>query len=368
MSTQSPEITPRAPATAATPYEMSGRPVRFAVVGTGGMGSHHAQNLASMPEVELTWLVDVDLPRAEALAAKIGGKPTASMEEAFASNNVDAVLIALPTFLHSAATKLATSYGKHVFCEKPIARTSEDGQAMVDACDAAGVVFMVGHVVRFFPEYARIKEILDAGTLGRIATVRAARLSPPVMERSPWFADVEKNGGVVLDLMIHEIDTLRWYFGEAERVFAHGLSFLPIHTSRDYTMASIRFRSGEIAHVEASWAHAAFRTSIEIAGQYGIAKYSTEDSATLVLEPTVGIDWNASPGPRTPGRTYMRPTVEPPHLREIKHFVSCLRSGEPVLIDGIEATRTLTLANAVLESMRTGKPQFLNEDGSLVTE
>lgn len=364
MRTQSPEITPRAPATAA---EMSGRPVRFAVVGTGGMGSHHAQNLASMPEVELTWLVDVDLPRAEALAATIGGKPTASMDEAFAADDVDAVLIALPTFLHSAATKLAASYGKHVFCEKPIARTSADGQAMAEACDAAGVVFMVGHVVRFYPEYARIKEILDAGTLGRVATVRAARLSPPVMERSPWFADVEKNGGVVLDLMIHEIDTLRWYFGEAGRVFAHGLSFLPIHTSRDYTMASIRFRSGEIAHVEASWAHATFRTKIEIAGQYGIATYSSEDNATLVLEPTAGIDWNAIPVPRTPGRIYMRPTIEAPHYREVKHFVSCLRSGEPVLIDGVEATKTLTLANAVLESMRTGKPQFFDEDGALVT-
>ncbi len=331
------------------------------------MGSHHAHNLAAMPEVDLTWLVDVDLPRAEALAASIGGKPTASMEDAFAAEDVDAVLIALPTFLHREATELAARYGKHIFCEKPIARTSADGEAMVDACDAAGVVFMIGHVVRFFPENARIKDILDAGTLGRIATVRASRTNPPVMERSPWFADVEKNGGVVLDLMIHEIDTLRWYFGEAERVFAHGLSYLPIHTSRDYTMASIRFRSGEIAHVEASWAHATHRTSIEIAGQYGIARYSSEDSATLVLEPTAGIDWNASPGPRTPGLSYLRPTVAAPHLREIQHFVSCLRSGEPVLIDGAEATKTLTLANAVLESMRTGKPQFFDEDGTLAT-
>lgn len=364
MQTQSSEAPARTPA---SPDELKNRPVRFAVVGTGGMGSHHARNLAAMPEVDLTWLVDVDLPRAEKLAAAIGGKPTASMEEAFAAADVDAVLIAVPTFLHRDVTMLAAKHGKHVFCEKPIARSSEDGEAMVRACAEAGVTFMVGHVVRFYPEYVRMKEILDAGTLGQIATVRSARVGPPVMARSPWFADVEKNGGVVLDLMIHELDTLRWYFGEAERVFAHGLSYSPIHTKRDYTMAAIRFRNGVIAHVEASWAHGAFRTSIEIAGQYGIARYSTEESSTLVLEPTTGIDWEATPGPRIPGRVYTRPTEYPPHLRELRHFVSCLRFGEPVLVDGVEATRSLTLANAVLDSIRTGTPQFFNEDGTLGT-
>jgi len=349
----------------ASPAQLRDRPVRFAVVGTGGMGGHHARNLAAMPDVELTWLVDIDLPRAQALAAEIGGTPTASMEEAFAADNVDAVLIALPTFLHRDATVLAAQHGKHVFCEKPIARTVEDGEAMVAACEAAGVTFMVGHVVRFFPEYERMKEILDAGKLGRIATIRASRTNPPVMERSPWFADVEKNGGVVLDLMIHEIDTLRWLFGDVERVFAHGLSYLPIHEKRDYTMASIRFRSGAIAHVEASWAHSTHRTSIEVAGQYGLATYSSEQAATLIVEPTEGIDWNAPGGIRVPARHYLRPGVVAPHLKEVQHFVACLKTGEPVRVNGEEATKALAVANAVLDSMRTGVPVFFNEDGTV---
>ncbi|MGC4191421.1 MAG: Gfo/Idh/MocA family oxidoreductase [Thermomicrobiales bacterium] len=349
----------------ASPDDLHDRPVRFAVVGTGGMGGHHARNLAAMPDVDLTWLVDIDLPRAQALAAEIGGTPTASMEEAFAAENVDAVLIALPTFLHKDATVLAAQHGKHVFCEKPIARTVEDGEAMVAACDAAGVTFMVGHVVRFFPEYERMKEILDKGNLGRIATIRASRTNPPVMERSPWFADIEKNGGVVLDLMIHEIDTLRWLFGDVERVFAHGLSFLPVHEKRDYTMASIRFRSGAIAHVEASWAHSTHRTFIEVAGQYGLATYGSEDAATLIVEPTVGIDWNAPEGIKVPARQYLRPGVVAPHLKEVQHFVSCLKTGQPVRVNGEEATKALAVANAVLDSMRTGAPVFFNEDGTM---
>jgi len=349
----------------ATPDDLRDRPVRFAVVGTGGMGGHHARNLAAMPDVELSWLVDIDLPRAQALAAEIGGTPTASMEEAFADEALDAVLIALPTFLHKDATILAAQHGKHVFCEKPIARTAEEGAAMVAACQEAGVTFMVGHVVRFYPEYERLKEILDAGKLGRIATIRASRTNPPVMERSPWFADVEKNGGVVLDLMIHEIDTLRWLFGDVERVFAHGLSYLPIHEKRDYTMASLRFRSGAIGHVEASWAHSTHRTSIEVAGQYGLATYSSEQAATLVVEPTEGIDWNAPGGIRVPARHYLRPGVEAPHFKEVRHFVRCLKTGEPVRVDGLEATKALAVANAVLDSMRTGAPVVFNEDGTV---
>src|SRR5690606_13888639 len=138
--------------------------------------------------------------------------------------------------------------GKHVFCEKPIARTVDDAEAMTAACATAGVILQVGHVVRFYPEYERIKQVIDAGTIGQVAMVRTQRRIAPIMERSPWCADLEKNGGLIIDLMIHDIDTLRWYFGEAERVYAHGLSYTEWQQTRDVAMASIRFRNGTIAH------------------------------------------------------------------------------------------------------------------------
>jgi UDP-N-acetylglucosamine 3-dehydrogenase len=344
--------------------ELASRPVRFAVAGAGGMGGTHARNLAGSPEAEVTWVVDLDLPRAEGLVADIGGRATASLEEACAADNVDAVLVALPTAAHRIGVETAARHRKHVFCEKPIARTGEDAEAMVKACEDAGVTFMVGHVVRFFSEYMRIKEILDADTLGRIAMVRASRVNPPVMERSPWFADIEKNGGVVLDLMIHELDTVRWYFGEVERLYAHGLSYTEWHTKRDYSVASLRFRNGVIAHLEASFAHSSWRTSIEIAGQHGLLRHSGDDSATVTFEPTTNIDFTT--GVRS-APVRFRPTNQPPHLRELLHFIDCLRTGAPVSVDGREGAKALTLANAVLDSMRTGKPVFFNEDGTVKT-
>lgn len=348
----------------ATPNALSARPVRFALVGTGGMGSVHARLLTANPDAEVTWLVDLDTARAEALSADIGGRVTAEMDHAFAAADVDAVIIALPTHLHRAATERAASFGKHVLCEKPIARNEEDGRAMVDACERAGVMLMIGHVVRFFAESMKIKEILDAGTLGRIAMVRASRVNPPIMERSPWFADIEQNGGVVTDLMIHELDTLCWFFGDVERIFAHGLSYDPIHTVRDYTMASVRFRNGVIAHLEASWAHSKFRTAIEIAGEHGIIDFASEDSATLTVQMTEGIDWDTN---MPPARAYGRPSLQLPHARETAHFIECLRTGQPVLTDGEAGIRAITLANGVLDSMRTGQVVRFDEGGARIT-
>ena len=359
MSTH--EVAGKRPATAA---ELASRPVRFAVVGNGGMGSTHARNLAGNPEAEVTWLVDIDLDRANRLSTEIGSKVTADLEEAFASDDVDVALIALPTGLHRFGVEAAAKHKLHVFCEKPIARTNEDAIAMTQICKDAGVTLMVGHVVRFFSEYMRIKEQLEAGTLGEIGMVRGSRVNPPVMERSPWFADVDVSGGVVLDLMIHEIDTFRWMFGDVQRLFAHGLSFSEWHTKRDHAIASLTFRDGTIAHCEASWAHSAFRTSIEVAGSKGLARHSSFDSSTLIFESSTGIEYDGI-GQHSKQFAYMRPTVIPPHLRELLVFIECLRTGTPVPVDGDEATRTLIVANAVLDSMRDHRVIKFNEDGTV---
>lgn len=347
-----------------TPAELADRPVRTALIGSGGMGSVHAQTLHDDPNAELAWVVDIDLPKAEALTARLGGTATASIDEALADPTLDAVVIALPTSLHKMATEAAAKAGKHVFCEKPIARTSEDGQAMVAACEAAGVTFMVGHVVRFFSEYQRIKELVDSGTLGQIGMVRASRTNPPVQERSPWFADVEKNGGVVLDLMVHELDTLCWLFGDVERLFAQGLTYTEAQPRRDYAQASLTFRNGVIAHVESSWAHSNHRTAIEVSGSNGMATFDSEKAATLVIERNVPLNDDLA----RPARVYARPGVQGPHTTELRHFIAALKSGDPVMVTGEDGVRAITLANAVLDSMRTGQPVSFNEDGTVAAQ
>lgn len=335
-------------------------PVRFALIGAGGMGGSHAANLIASPETELVWVVDLDLERARSWAERSGGRATSDMDEALADSNVDAVLIALPTSLHRMATERAAAAGKHVFCEKPIARTVEDATAMTEACATAGVVFQVGHVVRFYPEYARIKQVIDEGLLGQIAMVRTMRRSGPVMERSPWFADLEKNGGLIIDLMIHDLDTLRWYFGDVERVYAHGLSYTEWQQTRDVAMASLRFRNGVIAHLDASWAHGGFYTAIEVAGEKGLLSHNSRKNATLTFESSEKAGITNS----LPSIAFARPSTANPPMRELMHFVEAIRTGSPVLTDGEEATRTLALAQSVLDSIRTGRPIVFADDAT----
>lgn len=338
-------------------------PVRFALIGAGGMGSSHAANLIAFSNTELAWIVDLDLERVTPLAERAGARVTDEMDEALNDPDVDAALIALPTSLHRTATERAAAHGKHVFCEKPIARTVDDGLAMTAVCEQAGVVFQVGHVVRFYPEYARIKQVIDDGTLGRIAMVRTQRRSGPVMERSPWFADLEKNGGVVIDLLIHDLDTLRWYFGDVERVFAHGLSYTEYQQSRDVTMASLRFRNGVIAHLDASWAHGGFYTAIEVAGEKGMLSHNSREAATLTFESSE----DAAMSNLAPSLTFARPSTANPPMRELQHFVAAIQTGTAVMTDGAESTRTLALAQSVLDSMRTGRPITIGQDATVAT-
>lgn len=324
----------------------------IAIAGAGTIGSMHAESFRNLPGARATWVVDPILERAEAVAKPLGARVAGDLDEALSDPAVDAVLVAVPTPFHRALTEQAAAAGKHVFCEKPIALTLADARAMTDACRRAGVRLMVGHVVRFFPEYARIKQLLDGGAVGQVGVVRASRVNAyPYLGRS-WYADYSQSGGPILDLMVHDLDTLRWYFGDVERVFARGLSDSPHRTKVDYALAILRFASGEIAHVETSWAHTSFRTAIEVAGSDGIIRHASEETATLRFERSPQADSaEATAGVQVP----RSPLAESPYQTELRHFLDRLADGAPFLTDGDEATKSLALTLAVRESVRTGR-------------
>ncbi len=322
----------------------------IAIVGAGTMGGTHAAYMPHVPDVRVAWIVDPDRDRAEALATPLGARVAGDIAAALADPALDAVLLAVPTPAHRALTLRAAAAGKHVFCEKPIALTLADARAMTVACARAGVQFMVGHVVRFFPEYARIGTLLAQGAIGQVGVVRAARCNAYPHAGRGWYGDFDSSGGVVLDMMIHDLDTLRWYFGAITRVYARGLSYGPYRASVDYALAIVRFESGVIAHVEASWAHARFRTSIEVAGAEGILRHASEETAALRLERTGPPEAQSGVGmPRSP-------LAASPYQLEFQHFLGCLAARTPPLTGGDEATRSLAAARAVLEAIRSGRP------------
>src|SRR5215217_878686 len=142
------------------------------------MGGVHLNAYANIPEVEVVGVADASRENAAAGAESIGARPYASYDELVSAEDVEVVDVCLPTAFHKDLAVRAAGEGRHVILEKPIARTMEDAQQILEAFSGDGLHLFVGHVVRFFPEYLGIKQKIDAGDLGTVGVVRTSRRSP----------------------------------------------------------------------------------------------------------------------------------------------------------------------------------------------
>ncbi len=325
--------------------------INVAVVGTGGLGSRHVLNFAAVEGCRVRRVFDLDPQAASRAAAPVGAEVAASLEECLA-DDIAAVVVVTPTPEHAAPCLAAAAAGKHIFCEKPLARTLDQGREIVDATSRAGVKLMVGHVLRYFPAYLTAHRYIQEGGLGQVGMARMSRIN--VLPPSPWYGDYVKSGGALHDLSIHDLDWLVWTFGMPVRIFARNLAQrLP---ALDYGLVSLRFAGGEIAHVEGSWADAGgFRTAFDIAGSGGLLRHDSTSWPTLVAQRRGG-------GGAAPMTIPSAPAHKSPYVIEAEEFIAALREDRPPPISGQEALRTLTVSLACLESAETGQVLELQGD------
>jgi predicted dehydrogenase len=327
--------------------------MKIGVVGAGFIGAIHLNAYANMPEVEVVGVVDTLPETAAAGAAVVGTRAYSSYEDLIAAEEVEIVDVCLPTTYHRELALMAAREGKHVVLEKPIARTLEDAEAILEAFSAEGGRLFVGHVLRFFPEFARIKQTIDAGELGTVGVARTSRRSPFLMGWNDWYADWRMSGGVLLDLVIHDFDFLRWSLGEVERVYAKGVMGRE-YNRLDYSLVTLRFASGAIAHVEGQWGYPGpFNYSIEVAGSRAlVAIDSTEPPPVQLFGGATG-----------PGESPDVVTGKSPFRTELEHFIRCIATGEEPLVDAHDAYEALKIGLAATESVMTGKPVTLGGRG-----
>lgn len=327
--------------------------MKLGLIGAGFMGGVHLNAYAGIPEVEVVGVADARPENAAAAAALVGARPYASYEDLIAEEEVDVVDVCLPTSFHRDLAVEAAGHGKHVILEKPIARTLEDAEEILEAFSGEGPRLFVGHVVRFFPEYVAIKEMIDAGDLGTVGVVRTSRRSEFLMGWNDWYSDWRASGGVLLDLVIHDFDFLRWTLGEVERVYARGV--LGHEFNRlDYALITLRFEGGAIAHVEGHWGcPGPFNYRIEVAGSRSLVTANNTEPATLELLR----DSEAS------GEGHDVVAGRSPYLTELEHFVHCIDSGEKSIVEGRDAYEALRIGLAATESILTGAPVTLGGRG-----
>ena len=195
--------------------------LKVGIIGAGGMGNFHAASYQHIPEVKVAGVYDVSVESARNLAEKYQAVCYQQIRDLYDDREIKIINVCLPTPFHKDFVVNSARRGKHVFCEKPIARNLDDGRLMIKTCQENKVKFMVGHVLRFFPEYRKAKELVDTGKIGKPGVVRTLRGG--AFPKTSWYGDYEASGGVVLDTLVHDFDFLRWCFGPVERVYAKGL-------------------------------------------------------------------------------------------------------------------------------------------------
>jgi len=255
---------------------------------------------------------------------------------------VDVVDICTPTHTHGAYVTAAAQLGVDVVCEKPLARTAAEAFDAVAACDAAGVQLLVGHVVRFFPEYATARDRIVAGDIGDVGILRLDRSTYLPAGASSWFSDPSKSGGVVLDLMIHDVDYARWVAGDVGRVYARGAQ------GGDHVLATLSHTSGAISHIQGSWAYprGSFRATLEISGSDGLIQRHAAESFVA----SVGAQDEVSDVPEPPSSS-----TESPYVTQIKHFSRVLHGNAEPRVTAFDGAMAVAVCDAIAESLETNR-------------
>lgn len=315
---------------------------RVGILGAGRMGLVHAEAWAAAGHrarvVSVASRTPADWP------AKLGAEHIGDIETAIAAQDVDVIDICLPTSLHLRATQLALDAGKHVLLEKPLALTEDEANAVVAAAEASDRTVMIAHVVRFFPAYRQVKEIVESGELGPavgVSTYRAGWGNNEI----PWMRDLTGSGGVAVDLLVHDYDQMNMYLSEPRTAYARRLADGSVHTLVEYAGDRVGAAEGN----SATPPHYPFSTAIRVTCEAGLVEHFAGFGGG---HPTIRV-WQAG------GAYKDLPVSGPePYAAQAAYFLDRLDDGAPVEEGSPTQGRdAVAIAAAALRSTFSGVPE-----------
>ena len=333
--------------------------VKVAIVGAGFMGRMHAQVYRNLNRAKLTAIADSDLEKAQLLADKYEATAYSSLEELLNEENIDAVDICLPTFLHKEYVIKAARRGKDILCEKPIALTLEDAEEMIQTAKKARVKLMIAQVIRFWPEYVKLKKIYKTGELGRLLSITLTRLSPtPTWVWDNWATDVKRSGGALLDLHIHDTDYLLYLLGKpvslVSRVSSGRLKYAHVFTT-------FTFPHKVIAFTEGGWDmpdNFPFTMAYTALFEKGVLEFNSRNEKTLAIyRPGKEIEYfPVKPELETTAGTEGNIADLGGYFSEIKYFIDCLENNEePIGASAQSARDSLEIVLREMQSADSSK-------------
>jgi len=333
------------------------RVLRAAVIGLG-VGARHAQAYQEIPGVEVAALCDTDRERLDEMGGRHpGAKRTTDWRDVVADGDIDIVSICTPDHMHFEQAAALVRAGKHVLCEKPMVMGVEQARELVELVFEHGVIFSVGNVCRFVPQFAAAIDYARQGKLGDLFAVEADYIHDmrEVFARTSWRVDPEHPQNAIFGGGVHPIDLLQQAAGEVVEVFAYGNhKVLPEYHELDNILISLKFASGCIGKVWVTFGvrqQPHNRINLNFYGSKGsVLTDSQHAEVKLYLEgmDSAGSGWATIPLERQEGH---------PFRAELERFVDCVRNKRPPAVSVVSGARTVAVMSAARASLESGRPE-----------
>lgn len=335
------------------------------IIGAGGIARGvHIPGYQKLPNVKVVAVSD------PVEASRNGATAEANIEHAYADfremlkrDDIHAISVTTPNFLHAEATIAALEAGKHVLCEKPLAMNTAEGEAMVAAAEATGNKLMCGFHYRFTPEVKALRQFAASGALGNMYYTRVQALRRRGIPSWGLFTSKEKNGGgPLIDIGVHMLDSALHVLGFPKPVAVSGQTYQMFgkrkdvygmfgqwdyknFTVEDFAVAQVRFENGSTLTLESSFVanmEESEKMAFQIFGDKGGAQYNplkmfTEQNKTLLDITPVFL-----------------PAVEHPHHEQIKSFINSIVTDTPVFTPGEQALDVTRIIDAIYASSERG--------------
>ncbi len=333
--------------------------LKIGIIGLGFMGKMHFETYQAMPEAaKVTAIADVDAVKRAGDWAGIGGniagtgakvdlagvKMYANADDLIRDPDVDVVDITLPTYLHCEYTLKALAAGKHTLCEKPMAINAKEAESMAAAAVKAGKILLVGQCIRFWPAYAKARELVLGGKYGRVVTAAFRRYSTrPTWSWNNWLQDPVKSGLAAMDLHIHDADFVAYLFGLPESVLSFGGT--TTEGGFDHILTRYLYPDGKLVTAEGAWEYApGFPFSMTFSIHLEKASLDLAQDGKLTVYPLSGRAEEIAVSP------------ESGYWHELAHFLDCIgRNEKSNYLTPESAAASVRLVEAEISSARSAK-------------
>ena len=326
--------------------------LNFCLVGAGFIGPVHAANIAARGDAALAWVVDLSEATGRPLAIRHGARFTTQLDDALADPSLGAVLICTPPRTHAAIIERAARAGKAIFCEKPVDLDMRRVEECARVVATAGVPFHVGFNRRYDPTHRALHDAIRNGDIGRaemlVLSSRDPEISPPdYVAAMPY--------GIFYDTIIHDFDMVRWLTGEeAVEIVARTAVMLDArenpHRDPDTAMVMLTMASGALVHINSSFrATYGYDQRIEAFGEKGMLVSRNHQPTSLERYDALGIR-------QDPLLRFFIERYAESYVRELADFVDAVTRRRAPSITLDDGRRALALADAAVESAKSGAP------------